>query len=341
MDTSTAELVRQIYGAIDKPDLFGRLLGQIALKLGAEGISITECFVGGEETVLVSWPQDALPDAPCRRVPLKPASRLPAGCVTDLSPLIRRVEPEGALVLSLYGADMRDVATDAMLAALAPHLVRSLETQRKVDVALQEAGGLRRALDALRVGMALCDSRGRLLIANRAFERHARDVGKMTTGKDGHLSIEIAGQRRPVETLATLAPSTRGPDRGRSHVVLCAHDDGATALLVEVAALPQKGGAGFRQSGPAFAVLSRYQDDPAACDGATLRDLYGLTAAETELVRMVCDGLTNAQIANRRHRSVATVNAQLKSILTKTDAVNRTRLTRMATETGQRFMGVP
>lgn len=341
MDTRTADLIRQTYDAIDKPDQFGRLLGQIALTVGAEGISITECFVGGDEVLLASWPADRLPDVPCRRVPLKPAVRSPSGLVADHSSLIFRNQPEGALVLSLYGTDVRDLATDAMLAAIAPHLVRCLETQRKINLAMQEAGGLRRALDALRIGMAVCCSRGRLMMANRAFERHVREFGKMTTGQDGHLSIEIAGRRHPVENLAMPSISTHGHDTGRSHVVLCAQDDGATALLVEIAALPVTGCSSLPKDGPAFAVLSRYQDDPAACDGRALRDLYGLTGAETELVRMVCDGWTNAQIAHQRARSVATINAQLKSILTKTDSVNRTRLTRMATETGQRFMGGP
>jgi DNA-binding NarL/FixJ family response regulator len=44
---------------------------------------------------------------------------------------------------------------------------------------------------------------------------------------------------------------------------------------------------------------------------------------------MVAEGLTNAQIAERRNRSIATINTQVKSILSKTQCLTRTQFVRL------------
>jgi DNA-binding CsgD family transcriptional regulator len=52
-------------------------------------------------------------------------------------------------------------------------------------------------------------------------------------------------------------------------------------------------------------------------------DLTTLTAAEGEVLAMVCEGLSNAEIATRRGRSVRTIANQVASILAKTGATSR------------------
>ena len=51
-----------------------------------------------------------------------------------------------------------------------------------------------------------------------------------------------------------------------------------------------------------------------------------LTAREQEVLRYVCDGYTNAEIAAKLGTAASTVRNQISSILTKMDAVNRTEL---------------
>jgi DNA-binding CsgD family transcriptional regulator/tetratricopeptide (TPR) repeat protein len=53
----------------------------------------------------------------------------------------------------------------------------------------------------------------------------------------------------------------------------------------------------------------------------------GVTARETEVLRLVGDGLTNAEIADRLFVSVRTVEFHVSSLLTKLDARNRAQLT--------------
>jgi len=51
-----------------------------------------------------------------------------------------------------------------------------------------------------------------------------------------------------------------------------------------------------------------------------------LTAREEEVLRYVCDGYTNAEIATKLGTAKSTVRNQISSILAKMDAVNRTEL---------------
>jgi ATP/maltotriose-dependent transcriptional regulator MalT len=58
----------------------------------------------------------------------------------------------------------------------------------------------------------------------------------------------------------------------------------------------------------------------------------GLTAREVEVVRLVAQGLTNAEIANQLTISVHTVNAHVRSIFNKLDVTSRNALTRFVIE---------
>ena len=66
----------------------------------------------------------------------------------------------------------------------------------------------------------------------------------------------------------------------------------------------------------------------------TGRDPNGLTEREVTVLRVVAEGLTNAQVANRLHLSEHTVAAHLRSIFRKTDVASRSGATRYALEHG-------
>ena len=60
----------------------------------------------------------------------------------------------------------------------------------------------------------------------------------------------------------------------------------------------------------------------------------GLTAREVEVLRLIAEGLTNVQIAERLIVSLHTVNAHVRSIFNKLDVTSRTAATRFAMEQG-------
>jgi DNA-binding CsgD family transcriptional regulator len=70
-------------------------------------------------------------------------------------------------------------------------------------------------------------------------------------------------------------------------------------------------------------------------EGARARDnLDGLTDREVGVVRVVAEGLTNAQVARRLHLSEHTVAAHLRSIFRKIGVASRSAATRYAHEHG-------
>ncbi|MCG5436057.1 response regulator transcription factor [Micromonospora foliorum] len=54
--------------------------------------------------------------------------------------------------------------------------------------------------------------------------------------------------------------------------------------------------------------------------------LPGLTARERDVLTLVAEGLSNAEIADRLHIGVTTVKTHITSLMTKTDSPNRVRL---------------
>jgi DNA-binding NarL/FixJ family response regulator len=64
------------------------------------------------------------------------------------------------------------------------------------------------------------------------------------------------------------------------------------------------------------------------------RRVAGLTAREQELLVLVGQGLSNAQIARQKHLSEATVKAHVSSMLTKLDAASRVQVAILANDAG-------
>jgi DNA-binding CsgD family transcriptional regulator len=55
-------------------------------------------------------------------------------------------------------------------------------------------------------------------------------------------------------------------------------------------------------------------------------DRLGVTSREVDVLRLVADGLSNAQIAQRLYLSPATVKGYVEQLLAKTGSANRTQL---------------
>lgn len=59
---------------------------------------------------------------------------------------------------------------------------------------------------------------------------------------------------------------------------------------------------------------------------------FGLTAREAEVLRLVAEGLTNVQVAERLFRSPKTISRHLDSIYAKLGVTTRTAAARLAVE---------
>lgn len=73
---------------------------------------------------------------------------------------------------------------------------------------------------------------------------------------------------------------------------------------------------------------------PARRRSATLANPAGLTTRQTEVLRLLDDGMTNAELAERLYLSVKTVDHHVSAILTKLDVTKRRDAVRRAREMG-------
>ena len=77
---------------------------------------------------------------------------------------------------------------------------------------------------------------------------------------------------------------------------------------------------------------------PFRCNTDPIQSAFGLTKTELSIVEAIFDGLSNPEIAERRGRSVETVNTQVKSVLSKSNCNTRTQLVRMMMRFGTDFL---
>nr|WP_276514828.1 response regulator transcription factor [Nocardia transvalensis] len=176
-------------------------------------------------------------------------------------------------------------------------------------------------------------------------------VGEAATGTE---AVRLAAHTRPDVVLMDLrmpgmdgirATATILADRPATRVLaLTTFDDddhlypalaaGACGFLVKDASPTElldgirRAASGQRPFSPG--VLGRVVDSAVNAHGTgenrSTTTLSGLTARETEVLDLVSQGLTNAEIADRLHVGITTVKTHIASLMAKTGAANRVRL---------------
>jgi non-specific serine/threonine protein kinase len=149
----------------------------------------------------------------------------------------------------------------------------------------------------------------------------------------GHL---CAATGRPAEAVTAWAAFTEliprdwpGDARNREEPLRAARQ---TLGRARAQAAEERGAAMSLGAATEYALL--LTEDPGPRQAPAAPGLGRLSARERELVTLVAQGATNAQIAARLHISVRTVSSHLDRIRDKTGARRRADLTRLALTTG-------
>ncbi|MEM7267617.1 MAG: LuxR C-terminal-related transcriptional regulator [Pseudomonadota bacterium] len=215
--------------------------------------------------------------------------------------------------------------------ALLPHIAKALELGRPARQLATIHSGLIAAMDRLRVGVCILDSLGRIAASNLEFQRQREETGiYVVTDKDRLELRDPENQRQLSNLLGDLRHHGRFGARPRKEAIIATRDpsDRNRTLCIEVAPLDYVDEMGSGKLGGAIL----YSLDPKArmnLNIAAIQAAFDLTGAELSLLELIAEGHTNRQIADLRDRSVMTVNAQVKSILSKTYCGNRTQLARL------------
>jgi DNA-binding CsgD family transcriptional regulator len=212
---------------------------------------------------------------------------------------------------------------------LLPHLTKAVELGRTFAQLKARYAAVLTALDRVRVGLAIALPSGEVIVSNAEADRVISLRDGLVRAPDGRLKCHDPDQSAQVASaIASAANTARGEEMASQCLMSVQRPSRASAILLDVAPL--------RDS---LAELDR------AMEGAliTIIDpdrvpylridrfvaLYGLTAAEADVCRLILQGFNVDEIAEQRSTSPATAKNQVASVLAKTDVRRRAELIRL------------
>lgn len=222
-----------------------------------------------------------------------------------------------------------------MMTALLPHFAKALDLGLPTRQLMDHHQGMLAAMDRLRIGLCILDARGRIVVRNQEFMRQQDAYSAFRTTQEGALQIvDDQGQKALDALMQDARFHGRYGARPRKEAIPTSVDE---CLCIEISPLNRADEIGTRTF-DGFVLCSTDTSQPVECDARPMKSAYGLTNAELSLVEAIGEGLTNREIAERRERSVATINSQVKTILAKSQCANRTQFVRAMMRFGARFL---
>ncbi len=221
---------------------------------------------------------------------------------------------------------------------LLPHLAKACELARTLSSLTDLTRNLSSVLDQFRMGVCLIRADRSVVAQNAEFDRQISEFGTFRRTPSGRIEMARSPDQ---EWLVNLCTSTarhgRFGARPRKEAMAATRTDDAGRLAIEIAPLTSADAFGERRL-DGFAIFSFDTSRPIGINLDLVSKVLVLTDSEKALVSLVADGMTNKEIAERRDRSVETINTQVKNLLAKADCANRTQLIRRVTTIGANFM---
>ncbi|BBK40629.1 hypothetical protein STVA_06490 [Allostella vacuolata] len=218
-------------------------------------------------------------------------------------------------------------AEKQIVGALVPHLVRSLDVTLRFEELAKLNRASQAAVDAFAFGVVIADARCRVMMMNR----FAAEILAQKDGLSGGTTILPITAERPADTmrLHRLVAGVSGPAREAGGALRVARRGGRPDLELLVSPLAGQRAHFFNAPRPGAMLIIQDPQRLPVPPARILRDLYGLTAAEAEIVIALAAGHTPEEVAEARQVAVSTMRTQLRSILAKTGAGRLTQLARM------------
>lgn len=199
----------------------------------------------------------------------------------------------------------------ALVQPLFPHLQRAVRLGMHTELLKTEVRSLRAAVDAVRVAVLVVDVDRRVLYANAAAAAVLRrDDGLREAG--GKLTCSDAG------LAAALATTVAGREPGAPHVLRIDRRGSSSPYGVVISPAHRGIREAVRHGEPAAMLYVFDPDADLAPPPEILRELFGLTATETQVALRLAAGRTLGEIATELGSSLPTVRTHLRQIFDKT-----------------------
>jgi len=210
--------------------------------------------------------------------------------------------------------------------AIHPHLVRAYELSQRFGATRRLSGALANVLDQSPHGLFLLDDDGRLRHANRNGERMLAQSGGPRLAA-GRLTATNPADARRLEGLIGAAGSADGARRTSGSMAL-AMPERRLPLSITVSPVRSERFSPFAP-GHTIVVCVTDLEVGVSVPEQKLRELFGLTPAETKLALAIFDGQTPAEAAEALGISHNTARNQLGRVFEKTGANRQAALVRL------------
>lgn len=215
--------------------------------------------------------------------------------------------------------------------SLMPHLAKALDMGRQTTRRVDARQALLETFNQFRIGICILSESGGIVFKNIEFDRQIDAHNAFSLNSHGRLVANDPKVRAELEMLyAGVEQHGKFGGRPRKEAVLHPLKQDEAALCIEVCPLFSGNIVGEANLN-GFVLFSLDTSQKFSVDTRYLAQVFSLTPSEEAVLAMIADGMTNAQISERRNRSPETIYTQVKTLLSKTMTQNRTQLIRMAT----------
>ena len=223
-----------------------------------------------------------------------------------------------------------DAADIEIAEAHHPHLIRAFQLGRKFAATRRLSGDMASVLDHSPHGVFLLDETGHIRHVNRRGEAFLAEAGGLVTIR-GRLSAASLDAARRMHALICAAGSLDRDRRGGGSMALPTPSRRLPLSVTIAPARPDR----FSpfHVGPSVVVCVTDLEAAVSLPEQRLRDLFGLTPAETRVALALFDGLSSADAATSLGVSFHTVRNQLVRIFEKTGTSRQTELVRLMMRT--------
>lgn len=226
--------------------------------------------------------------------------------------------PDGealTLVLHRDAHDEHDFSgSDERLALhLMPHLRQAVELTGTMREARGQVRYLQQAMNSLRLGLVICEADGSSCWSNEAAEQLLARRTVLSLNHDRQLTTSSVRETQALrEAIAAAAQNVSSS--GDPHVFVL-RGNGQDAVQVRCHGM----------EGRALLMLRDPNSDSTLAP-ELLRQLFGLSPAESRLAAALCVGSTLDEYAERAGVAIGTARYQLKQVMAKTDVSKQSQL---------------
>jgi DNA-binding CsgD family transcriptional regulator len=210
-----------------------------------------------------------------------------------------------------------------LLTMLVPHLQNAIEMRHTLGIAEERARNAEAMLNGSAAASVLLDGAGRVLHMNDEAQQLILAQDGLCL-RSGQLLPMDRSKRAAFAAVVSACSGSQPENAGGALALNRAARDRPLHLLVTPVRL-----AGAQHAAVRVLVLITDPERSVHFPDATLRQLYGLTPAETEIANGLLNGSSLDEIAQFRGVSVATVRSQMKGLMGKTDTQRQGDLVRL------------